>query len=1712
MKLTKLVKRVCSLALTVSLLAGMMSVMGAFPMPAVGETQSETKPADKFVADFSELVALGGEAITGDGYATAYTPSTDTTSVDGKLINWMRERFATKINYVYSTYRSWFGQLSDEISDKEEATWGHNGPNTGFRVHADGLRLLVDSVVATEMLRRVDTIIPQFNGENVQLKNFKMTIKYRTNLQNYRGAIVVGFDETDAGNNIAHTNGYYTSTRRMVTGATLVLGNGSGVETRGADNGAAERDGWVFYNRTEIISATTVDDKYNTGFGQELVLGEQTGDYTVANGNVMYERFNTDSTQQWLTLTVEVKNGKATFTTTSEDGYRNETMEMDYNPRGGFVSIGMSGRDYVINRVDVVEYDDQGNEVDFGTYHNQKNYGIDEAVEVFSADFTDLPELHYVNGQYLYNPSHGATSAQGVGLTNKDSTTASTVGAYADAYDIDVRDKALVDYLESKFDFFVYSFGGGNTMERWNVAGYYVDAEGNHLGKDYGSNGYTPATGIGPDQGSWMAGNGVNGGYASRYPTIKVTGNKWLQLMSNEDGGWVEPFQLISYMKVKNADGSDAVLKNFKLDLDFKLAVPVDENNLSPIFVKFGGHDSVSREATDGAMFAISYNGGYFLDDLNTTVNGSTFMSTNNGGAPYYTETANSTAITEAHLTLTVKDGTVTAVVTADGTEILNKTKNDINIQSGLIQIGATYAGDYNGMPHIGAVKVTRLDNDGNPIDFPGDEDAFSASFVGLTDVVDACYYRNLGTKNNSITTGKSNPWLENAVGIASTKDAGNTGYAFEAKDPNVVDYLNEKFDFYHAASDGTLTKMTSPYQNADEICLDSFGGGQWKLAGGRWLRATFTDSAYWTDAYRKQMILVPKEDGKAIEAADLSVEFDMAHGLNGRGSYSAALVMLRSGEIAKTQSAAGDYTDGIAVRITHLGISVYDGTVPANTNGHTGDDQFLYGSDIYNSHVSLDLNGNELKVKVTSLDGATTYVDETVTVSNCMKAGYTYLSVCNSDIAFADISIGREFAENYLAAPAGLSIQKGKIVGLSAKYAYEYKAENAEGWLPVELGTTEIVGLDTSLVYQVRFAATDIHAAGVPVTLEYIAYDKGNTVQYNFNNADQLGDFDTWFVPTLTDNNLAVKTTGTANTNWYVEGGILRYKGSDLWNDPSLYHGGVEFGGQYWQCGYANVYNSNMGIAVLKTKQYKNFILDLDFTGSPYWTSVGFGANNTADGVYWNTANSGYNFLLESRENEQGGMNFYYRTVDGLQAQSAPNNIAYDGAGEHHMRVTVTGNKAYISVDDKMYWSVDVPASYEGGYIYFALNNTSTQIDNVQIVDLDAKAIEITDLARPIEPVEIDRASGETLHGPAVVYGMTANGFEYPLLMDLVDNEDYRSYKDETFTFGLTLKSMQNVSLANGFTATASVVNKVDYDATTSRKYYFDHPNDLKDFNGYYSKFEERADYWPNENDPGRNNYWSAFDGNLVAMDDPERQWVVSDNAVTTTYWGGNGGASAVSYMSNLSTLMYQDHQLINFRLEYDVKKGVASWWYNYSIIGVQDPTKYVYQLHTYEASLSTGEETANKTYEYTKDAGVYAFLEQEGYFNIFGNIQGGGSDRVNKDVVTIDGDAYDFIANYDRDAWHHVVVEVVDGVMKWTVDDSFTLYYELDYNAYGGYVGLGTYGTYSQFDNFQITALDENGNAVNIDTAEQGWAKEKDTIVKPSGWVPNDEFVWAN
>lgn len=89
-------KSVGALLLTVAMLAGMLSVMGALPATA------KTTTAMKFTADFSELsriVTDNGGTFTDGKYRAPFTPASDTASLEGKFNTWANERF-----YTYQTY------------------------------------------------------------------------------------------------------------------------------------------------------------------------------------------------------------------------------------------------------------------------------------------------------------------------------------------------------------------------------------------------------------------------------------------------------------------------------------------------------------------------------------------------------------------------------------------------------------------------------------------------------------------------------------------------------------------------------------------------------------------------------------------------------------------------------------------------------------------------------------------------------------------------------------------------------------------------------------------------------------------------------------------------------------------------------------------------------------------------------------------------------------------------------------------------------------------------------------------------------------------------------------------------------------------------------------------------------------------------------------------------------------------------------------------------------------------------------------------------------------------------------------------------------------------------------------------------------------------------------------------------------------------------
>ena len=161
-------KSVGALLLTVAMLAGMLSVMGALPATA------KTTTAMKFTADFSELsriVTDNGGTFTDGKYRAPFTPASDTASLEGKFNTWANEKF-----YTYQTYsggvRAYLGQDSNNLQTFKDIWSGNQYLAAGedkvacgyLLVHARVQKALIHALVVAADQDKMVILCLQFTG------------------------------------------------------------------------------------------------------------------------------------------------------------------------------------------------------------------------------------------------------------------------------------------------------------------------------------------------------------------------------------------------------------------------------------------------------------------------------------------------------------------------------------------------------------------------------------------------------------------------------------------------------------------------------------------------------------------------------------------------------------------------------------------------------------------------------------------------------------------------------------------------------------------------------------------------------------------------------------------------------------------------------------------------------------------------------------------------------------------------------------------------------------------------------------------------------------------------------------------------------------------------------------------------------------------------------------------------------------------------------------------------------------------------------------------------------------------------------------------------------------------------------------------------------------------------------------------------------------
>lgn len=672
-----------------------------------------------------------------------------------------------------------------------------------------------------------------------------------------------------------------------------------------------------------------------------------------------------------------------------------------------------------------------------------------------------------------------------------------------------------------------------------------------------------------------------------------------------------------------------------------------------------------------------------------------------------------------------------------------------------------------------------------------------------------------------------------------------------------------------------------------------------------------------------------------------------------------------------------------------------------------------------------------------------------------------------------------------------GISVVKGLLPMYEGGYIY--LASNQEG----------------GGFYNLKITAPDEEADPLPT-------DISNTVTYTFDKESDLDAFESWYVYGASDiNNPAVPVTAADGANWYIDKQqTLSFKENKLYAAPdaetkevkltkTLTIDGVTKDYELSDTSGYPAYNSNFGIAMLKAT-YTNFILEADLKPTNRHIYVGFGAKGGHNGVFKTQTDGGFAVRLNKDGSNDAAKVFVGHHNGSWFAQDASTviDVPYSEGSYIHLRLVVSDGVAYYYFNDaETPITANLGDAYTGGHIYFAVNYMTGGFDNIRITDLDKKQIVVSDLQHEIAAgtLEIDRSKDASLSDitDKPVDVVDQNGYGYCLPVKWA-SDTYRSYRAGTheFRLGEGAGAWHNVTIhAPNSTAKLTVLNNldgVDYDPDKSRKYYFDHDNDLLDFVSQYS--QEKAD--------GTMSGWS---GDLLP-DEGNSVWTTNGGVLSNTAPRDQGTWTAEN-KTTVHSLLLKDLHLYNFKIEMDYRHAKGNWWYTYLVFGVQDPS-YSYCAVSGDSTVYTATKTGG-----SRSCGVWTWVEQEGRLHQAGNLFNANNYYTSQINYTEDVDGSAFIANYPsrRNETHHITIEVVNGEAWLQVDDSGRYYFIPAAESLGGYLGVATHRNGSTIDNLQITALDEDGRSIALADAPQGFAPDL-SADEYTGWDADDDaFDWG-
>lgn len=638
--------------------------------------------------------------------------------------------------------------------------------------------------------------------------------------------------------------------------------------------------------------------------------------------------------------------------------------------------------------------------------------------------------------------------------------------------EVSMTDTDTVAYLESKFDF--YYFQEGWYFNRSDVNGYVMNADGEYLTGSTSGMSYMPDV-VGQKAGASNSeyvdgtGNNLAGFGISRW----LVNGKYVGATAYSKSD-ATPFRKVNSMWVKGADGDLAVLDNFALEMDFK---PADATLYSSIGTNT---DSVAvwfRAKSAGQGYGVA---DHQLVSLAPDGGLAVGMFTANFTAENYPEKMqyNDAAVTfdrskEYHLSMTVIDTALNLTVTQNGKVVYALTRTIDDKEAGYLGIGGSNAGAY-----YGNIEITRLDTDGNPVDFNDHNDGygFGADFARITDYRQRFPVNTAGSWSwNSAGTylrdnGANVKWLEVVGYDTNTYDF--SAPDMYAADQAVVDYLDSKFDFYYNR-ESVVTKFDTPYENSsvqDEDTYDTSKKAQWKLQNGRYLNAVFTGQG--GEILRKTMSLVPKtSDGAVAEMKNLVTEFDINMTTTAKTGLAFTFRAATAGQLTSGWKTSVD--NKITVIFTSGGWKLYEGVIPADECVTPVVNAWADNAAVTAAHVYIKALEDTFMMKVTGADGTVYY--EGTTDIEYETSGSMFYSVLNGTGGFANIRVDRLNADGSV---AGWDVPASLVASFNAtkdegSYSHKLSSTDDEWYKYIDERFNTYYDLDGTLEKRQPLAAS---------------------------------------------------------------------------------------------------------------------------------------------------------------------------------------------------------------------------------------------------------------------------------------------------------------------------------------------------------------------------------------------------------------------------------------------------------------------------------------------------------------------------------------------------------------------------------------------------------------------------------------------------------------